>query len=144
MGGWDDGHGCWKGLWGRFDPLCWETWRQKKKKQDGRLINSLASGWALHSMLPQHFQADYLKPHFFSISNLTATGSVTAVVLCVILFLNCCWLLSIPAWNSQEGEKKPSYFESISHITLLISSEKKRKFSTWVWMTHHSCNWISE
>lgn len=43
--------------------------KAKKKKIHG--INSLASGRALESMQTQHFQSDYLKPHFFSISNLT-------------------------------------------------------------------------
>ncbi len=82
------GGGCWKALRGRFDPLCWESPRYKKKKtHDGGRINSLTSGRALESVQPQHFQADYLRPHFYFIFNLTATGSVTAVVLCAILFL---------------------------------------------------------
>lgn len=90
--------------------------KERKKKKKGRRINSLASGRALQSMQAQHFQADYLKPHFYSIFNPTVTGSVTAVVfLRVILFLYCCRLPSNPAWNSQR-RKRAQYL-----ATLMIS-----------------------
>lgn len=60
---------------------------KKKKKQGERRINSLRSSDAEY-MQQQHFQADYLEtPIFNSIFNPTATGSVTASVLRVILFL---------------------------------------------------------
>lgn len=65
-----------------------------RKKKPGMRDGSTVGRAALHSVLLQHFQADYLKPHFYSIFNLTATGSVTAAVLCAILFLN---QSSIPA-----------------------------------------------
>lgn len=101
--------------------------KKEKRKQDGRRINSLASGWALRSMLPQRFQADYLKPYLYSIFNRTATGSVTAVVLCVILFLNCCWLLSIPAWNPQERKKPLILRVNISYNIAHILKKKRKK-----------------
>lgn len=41
--------------------------KARKGEEDGRWINSLASGRALPSVQPQHFQADYLETLPFSI-----------------------------------------------------------------------------
>lgn len=89
----------WGWLWRILKGVARTLWssllRNVKAKKKIHGINSLASGRALESMQTQHFQSDYLKPHFFSISNLTATVSVAAAVSRVILFLNCCRLTSI-------------------------------------------------
>lgn len=75
------------------------------------------------------FSAWLPETHFYSIFNLTATGSVTAVLLRVILFLNCCRLPYNPAWNSQR--RKPSVNISITSMTSLRNK------------TQHSSLWVS-
>lgn len=85
----------WRMLKGIARTLWSSLLRNSKAKKN--IESTVASGRALESMQTQHFQSDYLKPHFYSISNLTATVSVAAAVSRVILFLNCCRLTAIVA-----------------------------------------------